>query len=144
MINKDITWGEVRELHTQLANDDVYSPDDLLADPVFQDRNSLNPPDDEKVFQENEDDTLTYSFTFDDDQERVLELIKTDQVEGVIYVRSNGDWVALSENDQSPTVFEVPTRDVDPASVGWAMNFWDQNADRDEDVTVDEIGHHLV
>lgn len=143
MLDPNITWGDLREFHAKLEDEGATSPDDLLRHKVFQDRNELNPDDDEKVFPE-ADDTMTYSFTFDDDQDRVLELTKTDSVEGVIYVRSNGDWVALDENDQAPTVFEVPTRDIEPASVGWAINFWDTNADRDEDVTVDEVNVHLI
>lgn len=104
----------------------------------------MGPADDDKVFPDQEDEGTIYSVTLDEDEALVLEFIKTDQVEGTIFARENGDWVQIDEEGESPTVFEVPVRDIEPASVEWLTNFWDQNADRDGDIEINEVGHHLA
>lgn len=144
MLRRNITWGEVRAFHNELQEAGTVSPDDLLALPQFEDRNSLNPADDEQVFPEEEDEGTIYSVTLDEDEARVLEFIKTDQVEGTIFARENGAWVQVDEEVDSPTVFEVPVRDVDPVSVEWLTNFWDTNSDRDGDIEINEVSHHLM
>lgn len=141
MWNSDVTWGDLRQFHNMLQASGKISPDDFLSDPTFATQ-SQGQPDDAMVFPG--DTGVTYSFTIDEDNDRVLELLKADEDNGKMFFRANGTWVEVKDGNESPTIFEVPMHDIDEKSIQWATDFWDNLDDEDEDITLEDVKDHLA
>lgn len=141
MWNPDVTWGDLRNFHNMLQANGKTSPDDFLSDPVFATQ-SQGQADDAPVFPS--DTGTTYSFTVDDETDKVLELLKADEEAGKMFFRANGTWVEVKDDNESPTIFEVTMLDIDDQSVQWATDFWDNLDDEDEEITLEDVKEHLA
>lgn len=141
MWNADVTWGDLRKFHSMLQANNKTSPDDFLSDQEFA-LKSQGQEDDALVFPG--ESGVTYSFTIDEDNDRVLELLKADEESGKMFFRANGAWVEIKDGNESPTIFEVPMHDINEQSVQWATDFWDNLDDEDEDITLEDVKSHLA
>lgn len=79
----------------------------------------------------------TVSFTLDDNN-NVLELIKTTEAGDILY-RSNSAWVMVGQDEEMPTIFDQKLIDVDAVEIENAIAVWDDVEATGKDISYDEI-----
>lgn len=153
MLNRDVTWGELRQIHSQAAQQEGFIPDDLLADPEVQ-RQSEGKSDDDFVFNLSDEEKAFYtglreeydidnregtvSVTISDTGE-ILELIKDVDDLG-LFVREDGDWVQVDPDQEDPRIFDQTLADVDESFV----EYWDRLKAQNAPITKEVIQDYLV
>lgn len=75
----------------------------------------------------------TIAFTVDD-QDNVLELIKSDDTG--VFVRENADWTPVDTDTEQPTIDDQEWLDVNEAE---ATAFWDQSGGEDAAITREDV-----
>lgn len=147
----NVTWGQLREDFLRDVQNDVQTTGNPLHDIKFREM-SAGKPNDEFVWpeqaelfnqtmaedpeaitaagepqEEMEDDPMLSPLYFTvDDNDNVLELVKADD-EG-LFIRLEGQWVDISDEDEFPTVYEQTIVFANDKSVGiWDAEFEDKN-----------------
>lgn len=137
MLKPNTTWGQMRDIHQQTLESGVENPDDWLSDPETREQ-SAGKRDDEYIFEISEEEAerynkidrgedipdVTHSFTVSEKGE-TLELIKTDADEGIIYVRTEGQWVPVNEERQNPRIYDQTLLDIRLDKTNEAIKQWD-------------------
>lgn len=153
MLEQDVTWGQLKEIHRSSAGLPAGSnPDDVLADPEML-ALSKTKGDDEFYFDispetaaslkairdEYDFDNVpgTVSVTISRTGE-VLELIKT--TENDVLIREDGQWYVLNPDDDEPRVFDQTLADVSEDFV----EYWDRLRSQDAKITKEVIQDYLV
>lgn len=153
MLNRDVTWGDLRKIHAQAVLDGGYIPDDLLADPEDMAR-SKEKADDEYYFDLSDEEKAYYkdsaekwdienregtvSVTISDIGE-ILELIKVVDDLG-LFVREQGGWWSVDPEQEEPRIFDQTLADVDESFV----EYWDRLKTENAPITKEVIQDYLV
>ena len=80
----------------------------------------------------------TISFTVDDG-ENVLALIRVENATGDIAYWSNGDWVAVGEDEEPAHVFDQTLIDVEQEDIGSAIRFWEDAQASGQPISAEDI-----
>lgn len=125
MLSRDVTWGELRELHQLNTRSGGGIPDDVLSDPEVRAK-SRGKADDEFYFdlteeeiaqykkdrEENDIDSLpgTVSVTISQSGE-ILELVKVTD-DGRLFVREDKAWYLVTPEQDEPRIHDQTLADV--------------------------------
>lgn len=118
--NEDYVWPEEAEAYQKLFPPDETVPVTAAGEPEMEDDPMLSP----------------LYFTVDDSGE-VLELVKADD-EG-LFIRMEGKWVDISDEDEFPTVYEQNIHFANDKSVG----IWDAEFEDKRDLKLKDIKEYL-
>jgi hypothetical protein len=88
-------------------------------------------------FEQADEAAETFSFTVDNNN-NVLELIKTTEAGDILY-RTNGGWTMLGQDEEAPTIFDQKLIDIDKIEVDNATAVWDDAEDTGKDISYEEI-----
>lgn len=165
MLSPTVTWGDLRQIFVDAYMDGTEIPDNLLADPAYYEE-SKGKANDEYVFPERAkeylemypegdqsvtaaatpeaseitEDTATSPlfFTVDDD-DNVLELVKEESEEDGLYIRIDGEWEDISEENDFPTVYEKTIKYANDESV----SAWDSTLEGRDTLKLSDVSEYL-
>lgn len=167
MLLPTVTWGTLRAIAKEAKEKNVLMAENLLADPEML-KQSEGKADDEYVFPEDaaqfledfgdleetpvtaagtpeqpeeelEDDPMLSPLYFTvDDSGLVLELVKADD-EG-LFIRIEGEWVDISDEEEFPTVYEQTIMFANDKSVG----IWDAEFEDKDDLKKEDIKDYII
>lgn len=153
MLQQDVTWGDLKEIHRLSKGMPAGSnPDDILADPkmlalsktkgddeFFYDISPEEAEELRKIRDEYDVDKLpgTVSVTISRTGE-VLELVKT--TEDNLYIRDEGEWYPIDPDQDEPRVFDQTLADVSEDFV----EYWDRLRSQEAKTTKEVIQDYLV
>lgn len=151
MLEQDVTWGDLREIH-RMSMGLPGNPDDVLADPEMM-ALSRTKGDSEYYFDispeaaasfkalraeyDYENIPGTVSVTISRTGE-VLELIKTTDTD--VLLREDGNWYPIHPDTDEPRVFDQTLADVSEDFV----EYWDRLRDQGAPITKEVIQDYLV
>jgi broad specificity phosphatase PhoE len=125
MLSRDVTWGELRELHQLNTRTGGGIPDDVLADPDARERSRGKADDDfyfdlseeeiaayKQAREENDIDSLpgTVSVTISQ-QGEILELVKVTD-DGRLFVREDKGWYLVGPDQDEPRIHDQTLANV--------------------------------
>lgn len=151
MLEKDVTWGELKAIHRRALVSGSH-PDDILADPkelelsrtkgddeYFYDLSPEEIEEFKAIRAEYDFENIpgTVSVTISRTGE-VLELVKT--TENDVLVREDGTWYVVRPDQDEPRVFDQTLADVSEDFV----EYWDRLRAQDAKITKEVIQEYLV
>lgn len=157
MLTRNTTWGQLRKQYLDEMAQGVVNSENPLHDPAFRELSTDKKNEDlvwpegepeekpvtaagEPVEEEGEPEMEFPSplyFTVDDSGE-VLELVKADD-EG-LFIRIEGKWVDISDEDEFPTVYEQSIHFANDKSVG----IWDAEFEDKHDLKLKDVKDYLI
>ena len=159
MLAPNVTWGELREAFLKDVENETVSTENPLHDVKFRQLSAGKKnedfvwPEEAKLYNETigqddpeavtaagepmeemEDDPMLSPLYFTvDDSGSVLELVKAD--DDGLFIRLEGEWVDISDEDEFPTVYEQTIVFANDKSVGiWDAEFEDRNDLKESDI----------
>lgn len=153
MLSRDVTWGELRQIHDYATQQGGFFPDDILADPEKR-LEAQGKSDDDFYFDltpdeigfytdlrgeydiDNREGTLSVTIS---DIGEILELIKDVDDLGLFF-REQGDWWAVDPDVEDPRIFDQTLADVDESFV----EYWDRLKAQNAPITKEVIQDYLV
>lgn len=122
----------------ELSDAEVLFPNSIK---IFNDIDSLTLSAQEALmasgYEPTDESVETVSFTIDDNN-NVLELIKTTQAGDILY-RTNGAWTMVGQDEEIPTIFDQKLIDVDKIEIENATAVWDDAETTGKDISYEEI-----
>lgn len=153
MLSRDVTWGELRQIHDHAVQQGGFFADDILADPEKR-LEAQGKADDDFYFDltpeeqgfytdlrgeydiDNREGTVSVTIS---DIGEILELIKVVDDLG-IFIRDQGEWWEVDPEEENPRIFDQTLADVDESFV----EYWDRLKAENAPITKEVIQDYLV